>query len=48
MTRAPLISICIPHYNGIELIDACIASVRNQDCAVSPAPTFASGPTNDH
>jgi GT2 family glycosyltransferase len=28
------ISICIPNYNGIDLIDACIASVRNQDCAV--------------
>jgi GT2 family glycosyltransferase len=27
---APLISICIPHYNGIDLIDACIASVRKQ------------------
>jgi GT2 family glycosyltransferase len=28
------ISICIPNYNGIDLIDACIASVRNQNCAV--------------
>jgi GT2 family glycosyltransferase len=28
-----MISICIPNYNGIDLIDACIASVRNQDCA---------------
>lgn len=27
---APLISICIPHYNGIDLIDTCIASVRKQ------------------
>ncbi len=25
-------SVCIAHYNGIELIDACIASVRAQDC----------------
>jgi len=33
MTRAPLISICIPHYNGPELIDACIASVRAQTMA---------------
>jgi GT2 family glycosyltransferase len=30
MTRAPLVSVCIPHYNGIELIDACIASVCSQ------------------
>jgi GT2 family glycosyltransferase len=29
-----MISVCIPNYNGIDLIDACIASVRNQDCAV--------------
>lgn len=25
-------SVCIAHYNGIDLIDACIASVRAQDC----------------
>jgi glycosyltransferase involved in cell wall biosynthesis len=43
-----MISVCIPNYNGFDLIDACIASVRNQDCAVLPAPIFASGPTNDH
>jgi GT2 family glycosyltransferase len=34
VTPVPLISLCIPHYNGIDLIDACIASVRNQDCTV--------------
>lgn len=27
---APLVSVCIAHYNGIELIDACIASVCAQ------------------
>lgn len=26
----PLVSVCIAHYNGSELIDACIASVREQ------------------
>jgi GT2 family glycosyltransferase len=26
----PLVSVCIAHYRGIELIDACIASVRAQ------------------
>jgi len=30
MTSTPLITICIPHYNGPELIDDCIASVRAQ------------------
>lgn len=30
MTAPPLISVCIAHYNGIDLIDACIASVREQ------------------
>lgn len=30
MTAPPLISVCIAHYNGIDLIDACIASVRAQ------------------
>lgn len=29
-TYRPLISVCIAHYKGIELIDACIASVRAQ------------------
>lgn len=33
MSHSPLISICIPHYNGIDLIDACIASVRAQTLA---------------
>lgn len=28
----PLISVCIANYNGTGLIDACITSVRNQDC----------------
>lgn len=26
-------SVCIAHFNGIELIDACIESVRQQDCS---------------
>lgn len=30
--KSPLISICIPHFNGIDLIDACIDSVRKQAC----------------
>ena len=30
---SPIVSICIANYNGIDLIDACIASVRAQDCA---------------
>lgn len=29
----PRISVCIANYDGIGLIDACIASVRAQDCA---------------
>lgn len=33
MTSQPLVSICIPHYNGIDLIDACIESVRAQTLA---------------
>ena len=28
-------SVCIANYNGIELIDACIDSVRAQDCGVA-------------
>lgn len=32
MAARQLISVCIAHYNGIGLIDACIASVRAQDC----------------
>jgi GT2 family glycosyltransferase len=28
---SPLVSVCIPNYNGIDLIDACIASVRDQE-----------------
>lgn len=28
----PVVSICIAHFNGIDLIDACIESVRRQDC----------------
>jgi GT2 family glycosyltransferase len=31
----PRISVCIPNYDGIGLIDDCIASVRAQDCAAS-------------
>lgn len=27
---APCISVCIAHYNGIDMIEACIASVRSQ------------------
>lgn len=30
---ASLISVCIANYNGADLIDACIDSVRAQDCA---------------
>ncbi|MDP1527467.1 MAG: glycosyltransferase family 2 protein [Rhodocyclaceae bacterium] len=30
MTRAPLLSVCIPNFNGLDMIDACIASVRAQ------------------
>jgi len=30
MTGAPLVSVCIANYNGLDLIDACIASVRAQ------------------
>jgi GT2 family glycosyltransferase len=33
MSIAPAVcSVCIANYNGMELIDACIASVRTQDC----------------
>lgn len=32
MTEAPLVSVCIANYNGTGLIDACIASVKAQDC----------------
>jgi GT2 family glycosyltransferase len=32
MAARPLISVCIAHYNGIGLIDDCIASVRAQSC----------------
>jgi GT2 family glycosyltransferase len=28
----PTCSVCIANYNGVQLIDACIASVRAQDC----------------
>lgn len=35
MTGAPLVSVCIANFNGIELIDACIASVKAQDCATT-------------
>jgi GT2 family glycosyltransferase len=34
MADKPMISVCIPNYNGIDLIDACIASVLNQENAV--------------
>jgi len=33
MPRPPLVSVCIAHYHGIDLIDACIASVRAQTLA---------------
>lgn len=33
MAARPLISVCIANYNGIGLIDECIASVRVQACA---------------
>ncbi|MDD5328821.1 MAG: glycosyltransferase [Sulfuricella sp.] len=28
----PMVSVCIANYNGMGIIDACIASVRAQDC----------------
>ena len=28
----PVVSVCIANYNGIGLIDACIESIRQQDC----------------
>jgi GT2 family glycosyltransferase len=28
----PIVSICIANYNGIDMIDGCIESVRSQDC----------------
>ncbi len=31
----PVVSVCIANYNGIDLIDACIASVRSQGCGFS-------------
>ncbi|MDI6747487.1 MAG: glycosyltransferase [Rhodocyclaceae bacterium] len=31
----PLVSVCIAHYNGIDLIDACIASVYAQHADIS-------------
>lgn len=31
----PLISVCIPHYNGLDLIDACLASVLAQTIAAN-------------
>ena len=34
MAEKPMISVCIPNYNGTDLIDACIASVRNQHIAI--------------
>ena len=30
---SPVVSVCIANYNGVGLIDACIESVRGQDCA---------------
>jgi GT2 family glycosyltransferase len=30
MAAGPLISVCVANYNGIDLIDACIASIRQQ------------------
>ena len=29
------VSVCIANYNGIDLIDACIDSVRRQDCGAA-------------
>lgn len=31
-STAPIISVCIANYNGMEVIDDCIASVLEQDC----------------
>ncbi len=35
MSSQPTISVCIANYNGIGLIDGCIASVLVQDCGVA-------------
>jgi len=32
MAALPLVSICVANYNGIDIIDACLASVYAQDC----------------
>lgn len=34
MIEAPLVSVCIANYNGLDLLDACIASVRAQTLGV--------------
>jgi GT2 family glycosyltransferase len=47
MTRPPIVSICIPHYNGIDLIDACIASVWMQDCSATVEITVHDDATTD-
>jgi GT2 family glycosyltransferase len=31
----PLISVCVANYNGLDIIDACIESVRMQGCAAA-------------
>lgn len=35
MDSAPLVSICIANFNGIGLIDACIASIQAQTCTAA-------------
>ncbi len=35
MSAAPTVSVCIANYNGLGLIDECIASVLAQDCRFS-------------
>lgn len=32
MNASPVVSVCIANYNGMGMIDACVASVQNQDC----------------
>jgi GT2 family glycosyltransferase len=35
MNTQPVVSVCIANYNGMGLIDECIASVRAQDCNIA-------------
>ena len=33
--KPPVVSVCIANYNGIGLLDACIESIRQQDCRLA-------------